>query len=153
MSIAQRISRSLCVRSDAQEVGQGEAGVGEGVVGDDVEALAGEQVVEQLVRRGRAGGLGAASDGLAQARVEHRAQPVVVAALRADDPRGMATHRLDRTRRRTVGEAVHAVVGQPRVGQASEHVVVGEDEPLAHGGVGHDGLVLAMAWVAHAPEI
>jgi hypothetical protein len=105
--------------------------VGIGVVGDDVEALAGEQVVEQFVRRARAGGLGPAPDSLAQPGVERRAQPVVVAARRADDPRGVAADLLDGARRRAVGEAVHAVAGQPRVRQAREDVVVGEDEPLA----------------------
>ena len=127
--------------------------MGEGVVGDDVEALAGEQIVEQLVRRGRDGALGTAPDGFAQAGVEHRAQPVVVAALRADDPRRVATHHLHRARRRAVDEAVHAVVGEARVGQAGEDVVVGEDEPLARRGVEHDGLVPAMACVVHATEI
>jgi hypothetical protein len=84
---------------DAQEVGQRDARKGEGVLRDDVEALAGEQVVEQLVRGGGEGAFGPAPDGLAQAGVEHRAQPVVVAALRADDPRA---------RRRTASTALGA---------------------------------------------
>jgi hypothetical protein len=138
---------------DAQEVGQRDARKGEGVLRDDVEALAGEHVVEQLVRGGGERGFGPRPDGLAQAGVEHRAQPVVVAALRADDPRSAATHRLDRARRRAIGEAVHAVVGEAWVGQEREDVVIGEDEPLAPGGFEHDRLVIAMACVVHAAKI
>ena len=145
--------QAAVIAIDTEEVRQRNAAVGEGVVGDDVEALAGEQVVEQLVRRGLDGALGTAPDGLAQAGVQHRAQPVVVAALRADEPRSAATHRLDRARSRPVGEAVHAVVGKARIGQAREDVVVGEDEPLARRGVELDGLVLAMACVPHPREI
>jgi len=51
------------------------------------------------------------------------------------------------------GPRADAVVGEARIGQAREDVVVGEDEPLARRGVELDGLVLAMACVPHPREI
>jgi hypothetical protein len=65
----------------------------------------------------------------------------------------VATHRLQRARRRAVGEAVHAIVGQARVREAREDVLIREDEPLAGPRVERDRLVPAMAYVVHATEI
>ena len=83
---------------DAQEVGQRHAAEGEGVVGDDVEALAGQQLVEQLVRRGRDGALGAAPDGFAQAGAQHGAVPASeLEWMAVAQRRGLPTRLLDWT--------------------------------------------------------
>jgi hypothetical protein len=141
------------VAVDAEDVGQHAAAQREGVLAGDVERSLLEEAIEQLVGRERDGALGGGARSAAQPGVDDRPQPAVVGSVAADEPRGVAAHRLDHARRRPVGEAQHAIGGQAGVGQTRAQVLIQEGEPLADRRVEDDRFALARVGDVHRAKM